>query len=239
MKPLYIMWTEGVDEDEARLAIGAAQEVFKVLYGVCHKRGFTPFPITIRAYGTWVVPSLRRGTPYWGTRWYVDNSYSPLSKQVIGPKFLEIIRQEPWQRSGPHYDMAIIEQDLAAEEIISPSAGEKPFILSYVLPGVGAVLSVLRLRFVLNEERRFLALRRLVAHNLGHVIGAPSKSRETNVEVSFGERHCTNVCLMRHTSGVEELVRLAAKEWEGNISFCEECQEDLLNGFLSANLCLN
>lgn len=239
MKPLYIMWTEGVDEKEAQLAIGSAQEVFKVIYAACRKRGFVPFPITIRAYGTWLVPSIPRGAPYWGTRWYVDNSYSPLSKQVIGPKFLEIISQEPWQRSGPHYDIAIIDQDLAAEEMPLPSPGERPFVLGCVLPGVGAVLSVLRLRFVLNEERRFLALRRLAAHNLGHVIGAPSELRETNVEVSLGERHCTNPCLMRHASRVEKLVKLAMEEWEMKISFCEECQENLLNGFLSANVCLN
>jgi predicted Zn-dependent protease len=221
-----------VDDREAEVAVTAVREVLAGIYLTCREMGFLPFPTQVRAFGTWVVPAIRRGQPYWGTGWYVQNSLSPGSRRVIASRFLEMVEQEPWQRSDPHYDLALLHHDLVEEE-----GGD--FVLGAALEGVGAVVSVLRLRFVLEEERRFLGLRRLVAHHFGHVLGVPAPMREDEVERSLGWRHCANTCAMRHAQTVEELVRLALEERAAGLEFCARCERELANALIISDICFN
>lgn len=232
MKPVNIMWSAGVDDREAEVAVATVREVLDGIYLTCRGLGFLPFPTRVHIYGTWIVPAIRRGNPYWGTGWYVESSLSPRANCVIAPRFLEAIREEPWQRSSPHYDLALLHCDLIAEE-----GGD--FLLGATLEGIGTVVSVLRLRFILDEDRRFLGLRRLVAHHLGHILGVPLPIRKDEVERSYGERHCTNACAMRHASRVEDLVRLAFEEQRAGVRFCRRCQRELANALITSDICFN
>jgi hypothetical protein len=94
------------------------------------------------------------------------------------------------------------------------------------------VLSVYRLRGLVRSEQREVALRRLVYHFFGEVLGLPSRSRIIAVE-SIGERHyCTNACVMRHASTVEQVVRAAEQEGRDGIALCDNCQKDLVEIFV-------
>lgn len=224
MKAISIMWTEGVEDLEARSALIAVQKVVEtMLHASQEKRLFLPGP-DIYPFGTWIVPSIPRGQPYWGTQWYVDNSYDEGTQQIIAPKFLELVQAEPWQQADPHYDLAIVEQDLALEERL------KGFIstLGLVMPGVATIVSVYQLRAVEDLSLRLLSLQRLVSHCLGHLFQVPSPWREEDVEFSFGEKHCKGICVMRHTPDLKKLVEQAVAEAQGGVLFCDACRKDLL-----------
>jgi predicted Zn-dependent protease len=70
---------------------------------------------------------------------------------------------------------------------------------------------------------------RLLVHNLGHVMGAPSHRRTADASPSFGARHCTNLCIMRHGATVSDLLRLASEETAAHVTFCRSCQRDVLS----------
>src|SRR5439155_22083455 len=150
----------------------------------------------------WYRPSVPEGSPYWGTTWYVDSSYDALRKQVVGRRFLDLVREEPWQKESPHWDVALIDRDLvdAPPTVVGESRGD--FVLGTSIPELAAVLSVYRLRGLVRSELRELALRRLVIHHFGQILGLPAASRHDDVEESEGRRFCTGTCVMRRAATV-------------------------------------
>src|SRR5437762_3593851 len=132
LKSVSIMWAEGVSDDEARTAVRTVQDFLRVVYDVCLKSGVTLGATAIRPFGTWVIPSIPPGDPYSGTHWYVDTAYDRGLGQVVGPRFLELVKKEPWQSANPHFDVAILDRDL--------TDGDKGgFVLASTLPGTATV----------------------------------------------------------------------------------------------------
>lgn len=228
MKPVSIMWTQGVDTAEAELVISAVRDFLRQVYSIGHRAGLALPPTTIRPFGTWYIPSQREGSPYWGTHWYVDKSFDSSRQQVVGARFLELVRDEPWQKTDPHWDIAVIDRDLVDGD--SPRAGEecREFALASVVPELATVLSVYRLRGLVRPEQRERALRRLVLHQFGQVLGLPSRSRQAAVEKIGDRRFCTNRCVMRRAATVEELVLAAEQEHGDQVLLCDQCRRDVV-----------
>jgi predicted Zn-dependent protease len=227
MKPVSIMWSQGVDQGEAQIVVSAVREFLRVVYGIGHTVGLAVPPTAIRPFGTWYLPSVPPGSPYWGTTWYVETSYDALRKQVIAPRFLDLVREEPWQKSNPHWDIAVIDRDLGeGSEGVEGRRGD--FVLGTAVPELATVLSVYRLRGLVRPEQRELALRRLVFHHFGQVLGLPSRSRRDDVEAIAGRRYCTNLCLMRRASTVEQVVRAAEQEGSDRVTLCSRCRRDVV-----------
>ena len=221
MKPIYIKWTGGVDEQEYGIGVSTALELYRLAYATARRRGFLPLPAEIRAFGNWMVPGIPQDAPYWSTYWYVSESYSSQTGRLVAPRYLDAIREEPWQRSHPHYDLAMTEFDL----VVSEKAREDEYTLGWVLEGIGTIVSVIRVRFALEGEKRLLAIRRLVAHHLARAIRTPYA----------GEREfCSNVCALRPATTTEELAALALEEWQAGVLLCPQCQEELLDALLVA-----
>lgn len=236
MKSVSIMWAEGVAEDEARTVVGTVRDLLKVVYDLCLKAGVLLAPTAIRPFGTWVIPSLPPGDPYSGTHWYIDTAYDRTRGQVVAPRFLELVRDEPWQKANPHFDVAVLDRDLADPP--RQRTSDHGFVLASVLPGTATVISVHRLR-ELGTATRLRALRRLVVHNFGHVLEVPSPARQAAVAELGGERHCTNLCVMRHAGSVEELVAACREEDDAGILLCPECRGDVLRSVLRQRLSSN
>ncbi len=234
MKAISIMWTEGVEEIEAVSAVLGIQQIVGTMLQASRERGlFLPGP-RIYPFGTWVVPSTPQGDPYWGAQWYIDQSYDSDLGQVISSRFLELVLAEPWQQLDPHYDLAIIDQDLAG--------GETPWetsVLGIAIPGKATVVSVHHLRGIDDLKLRLLAIQRLVAHHFGHVLSLPAAPRQKDVEVSFGERHCAQPCVMRHAPTVEVLLEYSLEEAREGTFFCEACRADLLALLINTHFCYN
>lgn len=225
-KFISMTWSEGVSEEESSVLVKAVDGVLKWLY-LRHPSALIDPPIQIRLFGNWVIPALVPDNPYWGTQWYIDTSYDDDLQRVIAPVFLELVRQEPWQRADPHFDLALLDQDLT--DFPSPLARLRPdhYALGSSFPGTTAVMSVHRVRALPEERTRDLALARLVRHHLGHVMGIPGFTRKEYVQRMGLEYHCTNVCVMRHAATVEELAIYALEEAEIGWPFCEECTREL------------
>lgn len=224
-KFISVTWTENVTEQESQIATKTIERVLKWLY-LRHPAALLDPPIRTRLFGNWVIPALVPDKPYWGTQWYVDSSFDNDLRRVIAPMFLELVRQEPWQRLDPHFDLALLDQDLTDFPV--PLARLRPdhYSLGSSFPGTSAVMSVCRVRS-LNDRSRELALTRLVSHHLGHVLGIPDFGRKDHVVRLGLETHCTNHCAMRHAATVEDLAQLALEEYELGWPYCDLCTRGL------------
>ncbi|HEY3110365.1 MAG TPA: hypothetical protein VGL23_16510 [Chloroflexota bacterium] len=229
MKSISIMWAEGVTDVEAATVVNAIKQVVQVMYDLCYRAGVGLSPTAIRPFGTWVMPSIPAGDPYSGAQWYIETAYDQALGQVLAPRFLELVRQEPWQIASPHFDVAVLDRDL------TEGSGS---VMGSVLPGTATVISVHRLRELADQDARLAALRRLVVHNFGHVLDIPREGRLGVIDVGR-ERHCTSVCAMRDASGVEELVAMAREEIARGHVLCEECRADLVRAVLVQRLSRN
>ena len=225
VKYISVTWAEGVSEAESATAIKAIEQVLRWLT-LRNPAAFDESPLRVRLFGNWVIPALVPDKPYWGTQWYIDQSYDGQVERVITPLFLELVRKEPWQKSEPHYDIAILDQDLT--DFPPPLAHMRPdhYTLSSSFPGQSAVLSLYRLR-ALPQEQRSLSLSRLVRHCLGHTLGAVDFTRKQDVTRLGLELHCTNRCVMRHADDVAELAAYAKDESELGWDFCPACTRAL------------
>jgi hypothetical protein len=233
MKPISIMWSQGVDTSEAEIAVASVREFLRVVYEVGHRVGLALPPTAIRPFGTWYIPSVPKGSPYSGTTWYVDSSFDNGRQQVDGSRFLQLVRDEPWQKSNPHWDVAVIDRDLIDSGLELAAGRSRDFVLGTSAPELATVLSVYRLRGLVRTEQREIALRRLVYHFFGEVLGLPSRTRSTAVEVVGPRRYCTNACVMRHAATVEQVVRAAEQEGRDGVALCDNCKHDIVEIFVT------
>jgi len=217
---LSMMWSEDVRDIEAGLAVHIIQELITGLYRRHWPLGLISPPVQLRAFGTWVLEGVPEGSSYCSAQWYVDQSYEPSVDKIVGSRFLRLVEAEPWQQSDPHYDLAVVGQDLIASEETLRAAPDS-FVLGAALPGMAAVISVCRLRRILGIHEWELAMRRLLVHFWGHVIGLPGG----RYAASDAPGHCPNLCVMRVAHDAGELMRLATEEEEAEITFCRECDE--------------
>jgi len=222
---ISISWAAGITEHEATILTETVEQVLQWLY-FRQPRGLFDPPLVVRTFGNWVIPALIEREAYWGTQWYIDMSYDAQLGRVIAPVFLELVRREPWQRLAPHYDLALLDQDLT--DFPAPLARRRPdyYALGASFPGTAAVMSVYRLRD-LEEGLRESALARLVRHHLGHVLAVPAFERRDHVRRRGLETHCTHRCVMRHASTVDELAAFTLEEADMDWPFCDQCTRDL------------
>jgi hypothetical protein len=262
MRPISIMWTTDVHDLEAHIAVVTVHEVLSTIYGPAYNKELNLFTPQVRPFGPWVIPALPEGTPYRSTEWYVERSQGPEAGQVSGPQFLQLILREPWQQSDPHYDLAIVEQvlaPLAEEQFPREYRGTTP--LGMTIPGRAAVISVSPLRSIVDLRSRLLALRRLVAHYMGHVFGLPAcpacrpeaplppqsrrlpslEDSEARLSSVAPEQvtHSGNVCAMRYAPTVDALLALAKEELQNRVLFCPRCQKELLGLLIGTYFGLN
>ena len=225
-KFISLTWSEGVSEQESDISTEAISQVLRWLY-LRHPTVTTDPPIQIRPLGNWVIPALVPDKPYWGIQWYIDSSYNDELRKVIAPRFLELVRQEPWQRADPHFDLTLLHQDLT--DFPAPLARLRPdrYTLGSSLPGTAAILSFYRLHGLSDEYTRQLSVARLVRHHLGHVLAVPNLTRQEHVSRLGLELHCTNACVMRHAASVTQLAGFALQESEMGWPFCDLCTREL------------
>ncbi len=215
-----MMWSEEVRDIEAGVAVQIVRELIADLYRRHWPLGLILPPVDLRSFGPWVLQGAPEGSPYWSAQWYVDQSYEPSVDKLVGSRFLSLVRAEPWQRADPHYDLALVAQDLIASDDALARAPDS-FVLGVTVPGLAAVVSIHRLRRILGIQEWQLAMRRLVLHYFGHVVGLPA-GRRAGGDSPY---HCSNLCVMRDAHNAGELLRLGEEEEEAKVIFCQDCSE--------------
>ncbi len=229
MKSISFQWTPGVESWEAETVVSTIAHLQEVALVLGQRAGFSVERGQLRPFGTWVIPQLPRGSPYWSTLWYVEQSLDAENGQIVGPRYIRTFEQEPWQQAGPHYDVAILDHDLrdAPEHNIAPESD--PHVFASCRPNLAAVMSVHRLRAISQASERQTALRRLAINAFGQVLELPAANRQSNVEVALGRTVCLNRCALRFAADVGQLLAFAREEHKTRTIFCAECTADLLN----------
>lgn len=233
MKPISIMWSEGVSEEEAAQAVYTVQEIVTNLFEIEQGGRLRTRMPEIRPFGTWVIPAVPRDAAYWGTQWYVERALDPTQRRVRAAEFLRLVQHEPWQMQAPHFDLALLDFEL----MVGDETADAPLALT--LPGTATVISVVPLRALQDRNQRLLALRRLVAHQLGHLVQVPRPDRTIQISHEHGETHCTAICAMRHASDPLTLLRYAQEEIVAGGMYCTECRRDLQRQLATIHFSLN
>jgi hypothetical protein len=219
---LTLTWSEGVSDLEAEVLVRAVNQTLNWLYFRRSDVFFDP-PLRVLIYGNWVIPSMIDQYPYWGTQWYIDASYDRESDRVVAPSFLELVRNEPWQKASPHLDLALLDEDLT--DMPAPLARRRTdyYSLGTSYPERAAVMSVNRLRALESNQIKEQALTRLVRHHLGHLLAVPPFDDRDHVQRRGLETHCTHPCVMRHPETVEQLVAYTLEEAASSWPYCPRC----------------
>jgi len=229
---ISITWTEDIEDGEARVL------VYTVSHLVAQVGKRLPFWFQfqalpqIRPFGDWVILMMPRGSAYSSVDWYLGRSRTADGRRIDGPAYLRLVELEPWQSSTPHFDVALVGQDL--------SDGQGRSVLTLARAGLAAVASVHQLRRYGSEEERIVRLSRLVAHCLGRALGVPLANRAAGAVVHLGEDvFCANECAMRAATSFDDLVALDDPSPERWGFYCEACQRDVEAVFISTHYGLN
>ena len=204
-----IMYDSGISKEEARAIIVGIEQIMEIFPG--------------RQFINYENKPWSRGD-YSSADWYVRHA-SVLSRsgkvQLVADSILNLLNREPWQKMSPHIDVFFVSRDLTAE------AGNGRF-LNFCFgkaQGRATVQSVARFRY-LESDKKFLAIKTLVQHELGHIFGLAANPERSNTEYIFGN-HCTNPgCVMRQALTAGDWTRNALESWRNEMIYCPQCMED-------------
>jgi len=239
VKSISVQWTPEIQGADAEVVVSTVAHLQEVMMVLGQHAGFSLSRGAIRPFGTWVIPSVKEGAPYWSTLWYVQTSYEPSTGQISGPRFIDAVRAEPWQRAGPHYDVAIVHTDLTDRSERTVQGAGAPYVLAAWEPNLAAVLSVYRMQELVDARSRRIALRRLALHAFGRVLELPGPGRTEAVEMRHGAPACTNRCVMRTAADVATSLDFGREEFETRTLFCAACTSDLLNHIVATHFSRN
>jgi hypothetical protein len=228
---ISLTWTEGVNDHEAKTLVRTVAEMVIRIgerIGPWFQSQMLP---TLRPFGDWVILAMPRGSAYSSVDWYLDHCRSADGQHIDGPAYLRLIELEPWQSSTPHFDVALVAEDLAGAE------GQSA--LNVALPGLAAVISAHQVRRLASQEAQMLALRHLVAHALGRATGIPLPNRATDITAQGDQVYCTNVCAMRPCMHLRHLLEYGMEGASRPHLYCDACERDLEATLVGSHYGLN
>ena len=212
MLPIFVMYDSGVDTLEERA----------ILDGLMATKCYSHMRREIRLINSeaW---SNEDCSP---ADWYVDRARKIYRNkigytQLDADHLLDLLANEPWQKTEPHIDVLFVSQDLTARD------GEDwlNFVFG-IADGRITVQSVARYREINDPFERAMAIKTVVQHELGHVFGMAADLNRSNTEYKLGP-HCTNPgCVMRQGLSVSEWVRHARESYSAGMIYCPQCLAD-------------
>jgi len=231
MKPITVLWSDGVSEADAKESIGAMRDFLRYLQDVAHDQDIGLAPIVLRPFGNWILQDTNGQEAYHSFRWYWESSLDQDTGQVSAATFIEIVRYEPWQHVDPHLDLALLHTDLRND--MTETGGECPSVFACTEPDLVAVISLCHLAQIADNDLRLRCLRSLIMHNFGRLVGLPTglqckdraRKREPDAAASMAERPCTMPCIMYEAQSIDELMAIATARKDDSPFLCDPCQE--------------
>ena len=243
MKPITVIWSDGVSEAEANESIGAMREFLRYLQGVAQDQDIGLTPIVLRPFGNWILKGAAGMQAYHSFRWYWESSLDQHTGRVSAATFIEIVRYEPWQHAEPHLDLALLHTELCNDT--QKTDGDFPSVFACTEPDLVTVISIRHLSHIADRELRLKCLRSLVLHNFGHLVGLPyglqSTKRqppESTAVPRDSSRTCAMPCIMYEAQSVDELMAVATGEKE-DLVLCRPCLEVLRSLVFSLHFSAN
>lgn len=167
----------------------------------------------VKPFGYWILQDSDPDRIYGSAKWYMDRSYEASTDRLLAWRYLNLVRNEPYQIYTPHYDLAVVHQRLYDERADQEALGVP-------IPGRAAIVSTHPLNRLPIRHERPIVLNRVIAHYTGRVVGIPfTRQGETG--------GCSGVCAMRPAELLEEWVELAEEETRGGVTYCEPCRRQL------------
>ncbi len=239
MKPISILWSDGVSEAEVKAAVTAMRDFLRCVQAVGFEQDICLAPITVRPFGNWIIQGATGREAYHSFQWYWQTSLDERSGQVSAATFIEIVRYEPWQQTEPHFDFALLHTDLR-DDMAGAAEGaeterEYPLVFACTEPDLVTVISTCHLAQIADRDLRLKCLRSLVMRNFGRLVGlpgglpAPSRVRpgQSPAASKPPARTCAPPCAMHEARSLDELMGLAAAEKGDKPALCDLCREDL------------
>ena len=231
MKPITILWSDGVSEAEAKESIGAMRDFLRYLQEVASEQDFGLAPIVLRPYGNWVLKGTAGEEAYHSFRWYWESSLDHDTGQVSAATFIEIVRFEPWQHVDPHLDLALLHTELRND--MTETSGAFPSVFACTEPDLVAVISLRHLAQIADSDLRLRCLRSLVMHNFGLLVGLPTgpqcadqrRAKRSVDPASAPARPCAMTCIMYEAQSIDELMAAATAREDDTPLLCKLCQE--------------
>jgi hypothetical protein len=212
---ISLTWTEGISDREAKILIHTVAEMV-IRIGERVGPWFQSYALpTVRPFGDWVILATPRGSAYSSVDWYLNHCHTPDSKHIDGPAYLRLVEMEPWQSSTPHFDVALVADDLAD------------------------VASTHHVRRLGSPEAQMLGLRHLAAHTLGRAVGIPLPTRSTSVRYHGDDLYCTNLCVMRPCTRLHHLLEYGMEGAKQLNLYCQACERDMEAVFIGSHYGLN
>ena len=209
MLPIYITYDSGLSEFERQAVVDAFTEldrIFPERRFVCY--GDEPWDEGfLHCSADWCVEHVRTVSVNGTT-------------QLDAGSVCAMLDGELWQRNHPHISVMIVSHDLTAMTL----NGYLNFCFGFAR-GAATVLSVARYRD-LSDSDRYLAIKTVIWHEVGHIFGMASNPARRNTEYRLG-MHCTSPgCVMRQSMSLTPLVHRARNIAKMGRIFCPLCLAD-------------
>jgi hypothetical protein len=227
---ISLTWTENVSDDQAKVLIYTISEIMIRVgerIGPWFQSQVLP---TVRPFGDWTIPAMPPGSAYSSVGWYLDHTRTAEGKRIDGCAYLRLVELEPWQSSTPHFDLALIAEELADAE------GQS--VLNVALPGLASVASTYHVQRLGSQEAQILGLRHLVTHALGRAVGLPWPTRST-ANSQGDDLYCTNLCAMRPCIHLRDLLEYGMEGANQPSLLCDVCEHELDSILIGSNYGLN
>lgn len=214
-----MMVENGIPDDQCRAIVQGVEEILRI--------GRVQNRIKIHNFGHWRQEPWRQNmrlVEYQSLDWYLKQGWTKERlRQLNAGRILNVIRQEPWQQSSPHYDMVVVKQDLYY------GGPEVNFIIGLAEYERSTIISTNRF-LSLPRQQLIECLKTEAMHEIGHVFNLPRPGRTDDINHSLG-RHCSNVCVMRQGLQVPgDWVKISRDCQRGYI-LCYRCAADLREYF--------
>ncbi len=208
MRDISLIWSYGIQEEEAIVFVESVYEALQSGWGQIPQSGVAVSFPEIRPFGNWILSDTNPNGEYASLQWYLDTAQDPKTMILHADRFLDLVLHEPWQRSNPHYDLALVHLPLT-DRSARPLPGK-------AIRGQAAVISLHDIQTIQNDWTRLALVRRLTLHFVGQVLAVP-----------IIEPHGAAACVMRPAHTLPALLALAQQELDADVSFCESCRQEI------------
>lgn len=230
MKPICVLWSDGVSKAEAHESIKAMRDFLRYFQDVAAEQAIGLAPIVLRPYGNWILKGSSGQEAYHSFRWYWESSLDQCTGQVSAATFIETVRYEPWQFTDPHLDLVLLHTELLNDT--EEDTTKFPSVFACTEPGLVTVISIRHLSNIADPELRLKCLRSLVIHNFGRLVGLPEGLQSAPgtsppaapVASQVTKRPCAMPCIMYEAQSVDELMAVATMDDE-DLILCDACRD--------------
>lgn len=216
-KDMYLCRTIGVQDNEYNA----------IKYGLQKVISETDKTIIIHDFGNYQIDGDEFNSPDWYQEKALTKRDRGFGRQVSASLIDSLLREEPFQKQNPHFDVLVIDKDLTTKM----NDPENNFIFGYG-PYPNNIMSIKRfLHWIQNNRLRYESLAVLAAHEFAHNLDLVGRNFNIGRE-GYKEGHCNaerGFCLMEQVNvdGARAIWEQAPLLFERENWLCPDCTEEI------------